>query len=191
MTAMMPDTSTPDEEALAEALHEAVFELPEEMRAYLLIDAACSPDIHVTLDAFPEHARCLFDGEVGGDLAEVGPWLAELRPYGDLWDWFVDECWGRNRGVIIHSRLEFHRLKAHLKKFLMVEREDGEKNFFKYYRPRHLNTFLPLFDLGQRQKFMRGIDAWFTETPEDRRAVLVSRMREDDSLDVERFDLGS
>lgn len=178
-------------DAIQEGLSAAVFEPPEDGRAFLLIDASCRPDIHVTLDAFPERAQCLFDGEVGDDLAEVGPWLAELLPNGDVFEWFVSEGWGRDWGVIIRTEQEFGRLKTHLKKFLMVEREDGEKNFFKFYRPRHLNTFLPLFDQPQRQRFMRGLTAWLAEDPVDHDFILTHRLDDTGKLATERSGLKS
>lgn len=181
---MMMTAPTPDDEALEEGLHAAIFDLPGDMHAYLLIDASCSPDIHVMLDAFPERAQCLFDGEAGEDLAEVGPWLAELRPHGDLFDWFLAEGWGHDWGVIIQTELEFGRLKTHLKKFLKIEREDGEKNFFKFYRPGHLNTFLPLFDSQQRQKFMRGINAWLFEDQARPNHLLSYRLSSDGELNI-------
>lgn len=159
------DARAPGEKPAAwrDRLTTMAFDDDGEGRPFLLLDAAADPAISVYLDAFPEPARCLFDGAVADDLAEVGPWLAEPTRHGDLWDWFLAEGWGRNWGVIARSTLPAPRLKQHLKKFLRVERENGERNYFKFYRPQHLAAYLPGFDGIQTAQFMRGIDAWIVE----------------------------
>ncbi|KIN75113.1 FHA domain-containing protein [Sulfitobacter noctilucae] len=137
------------------------------LKAYLLLDASINPDIAICVEAFSEKARCLFDGAAFEELSEVGPWLVELRRYGDAWDWFVEDGYGNNWGIVIHSRLPLMRLKTQMKKFIKIEDEDGETYFFKYYRPQHLNAYLPAFDAGQRASFMRGIESIYAETHGD------------------------
>lgn len=168
----------PEKEALELALDAVVFdpiEADEQARAkdpelaplqaYLLLDASCSPDIAICAEAFPESARCLFDGQALDDMGDVGPWLIELRRFGDAWDWFVEDGYGQNWGVVIHARVPMARLKTHLKKFLKVETEDGEAYFFKFYRPEHFNTYIPVLDPPQRERFMQVIETVFAETP--------------------------
>ncbi|MFP7675606.1 DUF4123 domain-containing protein [Marivita sp. S0852] len=163
MLSFLPD---PDTQAFRDRLTDLIFEAKGDVRPYLLIDAAADPSIHIHLDAFPEAARCLFDGETGEQLSDVGPWLAKPERHGDLWEWFLDECWGRNSAVIVRTSLPMARLKQHLKKFLRVQRDDGHVMFFKFYRPAHLRSYMPAFDDDQRIAFMKGIDAWFAETEE-------------------------
>lgn len=182
----LPDTSDADVHATgyeAEAWRDHLTKMAFDDalgRPFLLLDAAADPAIHVHLDAFPEPARCLFDGAVADDLAEVGPWLAEPTRHGDLWDWYLEEGWGRDWGVILVSALPAPRLKQHLKKFLNVERENGERNFFKFYRPQHLVAYLPVFDSVQTAQFMRGIDAWIVEADGGR--TVERFMLEDDGI---------
>lgn len=129
-----------------------------------MLDASISPDIAVCSQAFDEPSRCLFDGAAYEELADVGPWLIELRRYGDAFDWFVGDGWGKNWGIVIQTRLPLARLKTHLKKFIKVEDDDdGQTYFFKFYRPEHLKNFLPEFDPDQQQRFMQGIDAVLAE----------------------------
>lgn len=174
-------TGTPDREALALGLEQIVFGPLEEderqrqasdttippLRAFALLDASQSPDIPICLEGFSDPARCLFDGAAYEDMAEVAPWLVELTRYSDAWDWFVEEGYGQNWGILIHSRLELPRLKTHLKKFLKIEDEDGERYFFKYYRPEHFNRYAPGFDDAQRAAFWRGIEAVCAESKGD------------------------
>ena len=183
MTLNLPEalSGSPDQEALALGLEEIVFAPLDEdeqqrqatdttsqpLRAFALLDASQSPDIPILLEGFSDPARCLFDGAAYEDMAEAAPWLVELTRHSDAWDWFVEEGYGRNWGILIHSRLELPRLKTHLKKFLKIEDEDGERYFFKYYRPEHFNRYAPGFDDVQRAAFWRGIEAVYAESKSD------------------------
>ena len=183
----------PEKEAMELGLDAVVFdpiEADKEARgpddgplaAYLMLDASCSADIPVCAEAFAEPARCLFDGQAFEELGDVGPWLIELRRYGDAWDWFVEEGYGNNWGIVIHARLSLSRLKTHLKKFLKVENEDGEVYFFKYYRPEHFNAYIPVLEYDQRARFMRGIETVFAETHGDPGTLLRHRRGSDGGL---------
>lgn len=195
------EASSPDQDALTEGLAEVFFspvepyefardpDQPPPLRAYALIDASQSPDIAVLLEAFDSPARCLFDGDVGEDLAEVAPWLVELTRFDDAWDWFVADGYGKNWGILLHSRLELPRLKTQLKRFLKITDEKGETFFFKYYRPRHLNAYLPVFDDVQMASFMKGIETLFTEGDKDANTLLQYRLKPQGGLALTTHDL--
>lgn len=158
---------TPDyaqEERLA-GLQELLFRRAggEGMQVYALIDAACDPSIHVYLEAFPEPARCLFDGEPGEDLAEVAPWLVELAEHGPVLDWLARDGLGQDWGIFVLSDLSLPRLKARLKRVLKVQADDGKTYLFKYYRPRHLNDFLPTLLPDQLRQMYSGVAAFVAE----------------------------
>ncbi|WP_308917992.1 DUF4123 domain-containing protein [Jannaschia sp. LMIT008] len=182
---VLPDTLLPDPraEAIELALDALAFEagpLPASPGEgvpdlYLLLDAAADPEIATMLDAFDDPARCLFDGQTLDDLRDVGPWLCQPLRHGAAWDWFVEEGWGRNWGVLIRSRLPMAKVKTRMKAFLRVTDEAGEAFFFKFFRPRNLLDYVPGFEDGQRAGFFRGIDAYVAEDPADPgRAVALS-----------------
>ncbi|MEM1373655.1 MAG: DUF4123 domain-containing protein [Pseudomonadota bacterium] len=194
----LPETIAPppEKEAALLALDQLVFEALEKdaarqaenpdgpkdpLRAYLLVDASCDPLIPIHADGFNEETRCLFDGQAFEDLAAVAPWLISLERYGGAWNWYMDEGWGSGWGIVVLSRLPLAKLKSHFKKFIKAEDESGEVYFFKFYRPEHLNTYLPVFDADQRARFLRGIDGILTETLEGAEA-LVHRVGPDASL---------
>ncbi len=126
-------TPSPEQEALVLGLDHLIFAPLEEnerahteaedeeippLRAFALLDASQSSDIPICLEGFSNPARCFFDDEAFEDLAEVAPWLVELTRYSDVWDWFVEEGYGNNWGILIHSCLELPRLKkTQLKKY--------------------------------------------------------------------------
>lgn len=166
----------------AKALEEARDEETPPLKAYALLDASQSSDIPVCLEGFNDPACCLFDGEAGDELGEVAPWLVEITRYSDAWDWFVEDGYGNNWGIIVHSRLGLFRLKTQLKKFLEIEDEDGEIYFFKYYRPEHLNAYLPIFDEQQRLSFMKGVEAIYAEYRADTNMLVRHMLKDDKSL---------
>lgn len=193
----------PEMEAVGLALDKLIFEALEKdkakraeagdeelqpLRAFLLLDASCDALIPFYAENFKEEARCLFDGSAFEDLGEVAPWLIEVERYGEAWDWYVENGWGRNWGVFLLTRLPMANVKRHLKKFLKIEDENGEVMFFKFYRPEHMRTYLPIFDDDQRESFLRGIDGIMTET-EDGSAAIVHRVGQGARLDSVTVDL--
>lgn len=151
----------PDKEARTEALDRILFD--DDRQPFLLVDAAASPEVATYLQGFSDPARCLFDGAVFEDLSEVAPWLVQLSRHGDVFDWFVEAGFGNNWGVFVHSDLPMAKLKTRLKAHLYVYDEEGEKMFFKFYRPRALRDFVPVMADPQRAGFFRGIDAYIVE----------------------------
>ena len=185
----MPALLTPDPEAEAReaALDRILFaEAPEGCATYLLIDAAADPLIATTLEAFPEPARCLFDGQAFEELREVGPWLVQLQRHGRAWAWFLAEGWGRNWGVLLHSPLPLPKLKTRLKASLRVDNGEGGAYFFKYYRPKHLAAYLPAMSPAQAGTMMRGITTYLAEAPGDPSAVLRLVQGEDGTVVQDR-----
>lgn len=195
------DAPSPDHEALVQGLANVFFspvepyefardpDQPPPLRAYALIDASQSPDIAVLLEAFDSPARCLFDGDAGEDLGDVAPWLVELTRLDDAWDWFVEDGYGRNWGILLHSRLEIARFKTQLKRFLKITDDKGDSFFFKYYRPKHLNAYLPVFDAVQIASFMKDIETIFCEGDKDSNTLLQYRLKPQGGLASMTHDL--
>ena len=196
-----PGAKTPEEEALETGLAQVFFspvepyefardpDQPAPLRAYALIDASQNPEIAILLEAFDSPARCLFDGDEADDLAGVAPWLVELTRFDDAWDWFVNEGYGKNWAILIHSRLEMARLKTQLKRFLKITDDEGKTFFFKYYRPKHLNAYLPVFDAVQVESFMRGIELLFAEDDKDANKLVQYRRSPEGKLKALVHDL--
>ena len=168
----------PEREVLELGLDHLIFEPLEEdkqaraaakdeetpaLRAFALLDASQSADIPICLEGFSNPARCLFDGDAFEDLADVAPWLVELTRYSDVWDWLIEEGYGNNWGILIHSRLEIPRLKTQLKKLLQIEGDSGEVYYFKHYRPDHFKDYAPEFEKISGSLFWRDIQAVYTE----------------------------
>lgn len=172
---MIPDYA--QEERLA-GLQELLFRKAgsDELHVYALLDGAQDPSIHIYLQGFPEPARCLFDGEPGEDLAEVAPWLVELSEHGQALDWIAREGVGNDWGIFILSKMTLPRLKARLKQVLKVETDDGKSYYFKYYRPRHLNDYLPIMEGDQLRQMFAGAEAFLAEDRYEPGLMFVHRL---------------
>lgn len=160
-------------------LRALLFDLPdnaegEPVRSYLLLDAAASPEIATYAEAFPEPARCLFDGAAYDDLAEVAPWLIQIEPFGDVLDWYLDKGWGQNWGVFVQTALPLARLKTRLKSHLFVSSEQDGKMFFKFYRPRSLRDYLPAFEPEQLKNFFFKLETYVIEGTEVNEAIRLA-----------------
>lgn len=190
-------SASPEQEALELALDKLIFEpsaagdqdgQPLPLRAYALLDASQSADIPVCLQGFPSPATCLFNGAAYDDLAEVAPWLVELHRYSNVWDWLVEDGFGQNWGIFLHSQLPLPKLKTHLKKFVKIDDPDGVAYYFKYYRPEHLNTYLPVLEPAQAARFFQGVEAIWAESRTEA-GRLHRHCLKDGSLFTETFDL--
>lgn len=88
-----------------------------------------------------EH-RSLYNGRRGESLAAVAPYLVALPPEGELLDRLIAEGWGKSWGVFLTADLPFDDLRRHLRRFLVVEAEDGATFYFRFYDPRVLRPYL-------------------------------------------------
>lgn len=132
-------------------------------RVYLLLDAAQATEIPVCVESLAIRGGCLFQGAMRDELGDVAPWLAEVGPGDDMWDWYLDEGFGRNRGVVLAGPGGFDRVRLALKRSLMIRDENGRSHFFKFYLPKVFNTYVPAFDAAQFSYLMHGLSAVWAE----------------------------
>jgi hypothetical protein len=72
---------------------------------------------------------------------------------------FGNQHWG----VLLQSTADFKSVYLHLKKFLLVKTEAGEKLYFRFYDPRVLPTFLETADEAQLATFFGLIHKFILE----------------------------
>jgi len=64
-----------------------------------------------------------------------------------------------------------------------------ETYFFKFYRPEHLNTFIPMFEPDQQARFMDGIEGILAEKHEVPETLLTHRFDAEAGFSTEDTDL--
>ena len=173
----MTDPADSAAEALLRALGQAC---KPEQRAYLLIDASKSPLIQFLIQARTDQALCLFDGQAFEDLSAYAPWLVPLTGDGlDVFDWFMDEGWGKDWGMFLVAGPDARKVKTILKRSLRVKTEDNRELFFKFYRPSVFNTYLPAMEPAQACYVMRDIAQVWAEDGANPALVHRYAVRED------------
>jgi hypothetical protein len=168
---MSPNDATsigpPDTAAIARVLRAAQGPL------YAVLDAARDGWILSRLMTSTEQYRSLYEGESGDSLAPVAPYLVQLSPGGALLDLLVTEGWGRSWGVYLSSRADFAEVRRHLRRFLIVQHEDGRELYFRFYDPRVMRAFVPSCTLAEARDFFGPLDTIWSEEKEGAEAGML------------------
>ncbi len=141
---------------------------------YAILDGATVkklPDACEDLEA--THA-CLFKGETDPAILVRAPWIMKLEPGEELMEWFIEEGWGRNWGVVaqVPAGTEFEEVVRHFRQFVQVKLPDQKIVFFRYFDPRVLRLFLPTCDAPQLQSLF-ALPALLSCESEDPDVMLV------------------
>lgn len=130
---------------------------------FLLLDAArMHGDIYQAREHNPEHI-CLYEGDSEKFLAAVAPWMFGFEQGSDFATWVLRGARGNSWGIFLRSSAEPVRLYRHLRKFLIVQSEEGKEMYFRYYDPRVLRVFLPTCEPAQLKEFFGPIEAFLAE----------------------------
>jgi hypothetical protein len=128
--------------ALAETLRKAARLQPGE-RLFGVVDGA--QDLELAYDAkchYGQEIISLFVGQMAAGAADVAPYLVPIDPASDyLVAWA--RHWGKNAGILLTTAAEPDRLHAHLREIFVVQDEQDQQFFFRYYDPRVLHAYLP------------------------------------------------
>lgn len=122
-------------------------QLPALLRAeaqplFAVLDAARDAAILDLLAASGEEHRSLYAGRRAERLATVAPYLVRLPPHSPLLDTLISRSWSRSWGFYISCDRSFDELRRHLRRFLVIETEDGQALHFRFYDPRVLRPYL-------------------------------------------------
>jgi Domain of unknown function (DUF4123) len=118
-------------------------------------------------------------------LADTAPYMFEYIAESAFEQWVNAQSWKRYCGILIETADEPNEVHRHLRKFLIVQDEDGKKLYFKYYSPRVLRIFLPTCDTQQLAEFFGPIKFFFMEDEDPNFALKFSL--ENGKLQTERI----
>jgi hypothetical protein len=146
---------------------EALRELSAAMKRgplYALLDAARTDRVLVMLQESVEEYHSLYDGITAVRQAAVAPYLVELREGSGLLSRLVLEGWGDARGIFFTCKRPLRDVRAHLRKLLMVTREEeGDVVYFRFYDPRVISIVLPTCTPRQEAEIFGEISAIYCE----------------------------
>ena len=125
---------------------------------YLLIDCA---GIAGGAERIPRHIfselECLFVGDLGVELADVGPYLGLLRSLDSDVASAVDELLSRQVAILVTPKVitpdggqpTFSEIHRHFRKFNVVYGPENKPLFFRYYDPRVMNLMCHALSTAQ------------------------------------------
>lgn len=123
-----------------------------------VLDACDEPKIPEKVALLGDEAAVsLYSGNAQRDNWAIAPYLVVVDE--QLLDWMKIELGDDPWGLLISSRADLKILRAHLRKFLIVEDPLGNSLYFRYYDPRVLVTFLRTSNFDDVSKFFGPVDS--------------------------------
>ena len=143
-------------------LRQHLFSEPE-TRVFAVLDGASIEGLLDHLyDDEPDFV-CLYRGRLAPDMAEVAPYLVELKPEEPFTRWVLENCWGKHWGIFAASPEGIRTLRQHFRRFTMVQDPDGKHLYFRFYDPRVLRVFLPTCNEAELAEFFGPVVAYVLE----------------------------
>lgn len=158
--------------------------LPLHVKVFAILDGAQDARISYEMDStFCEH-DCLYAGNLPLELQRAAPYVVQLDRDDRLTRWVLENGWGRNWGVFLRTEIGLKNLRKHLRGFLRVKDERGNRLVFRYYDPRVLRVYLPTCTPSELQTVFGPIESFLAEG-EDFREVVEMKLHER-ALDTHR-----
>lgn len=130
---------------------------------WMILDGARSIDIFRMLLACHLEYSCLYSGTVTSELEIAAPYLVQLdHGYKDTHQ-FIRRAWGNSWGVFLRSETSLKKLRRHLREFLIVRDERGNRLVFRYYDPRVLRVYLPTCTKSELRTVFGAVDCFWAE----------------------------
>ncbi|MCE7070777.1 DUF4123 domain-containing protein [Dyadobacter sp. CY327] len=118
----------------------------------------------------------LYPGKGAQDetLLSVAPFLFKYPYTADFEEFLLSDGWGHSWGLWVQSNTEFEELYQHFMRFLIVQTEEGQELYFRFYDPRVLRIFLPTCDQDQLAEFFGPVSQFIMEDEDPAFCVLFS-----------------
>jgi hypothetical protein len=137
---------------------------PKAGHLYAIVDASRGPmTIPPALQAMTHNVACLYRGQALEEYGDDTAWIAEVSPTESVLDWLIDNGFGKRWSIFLRSSLELADIVRHLRKFTMVQDDEETVHFFRFYDPRTLRQYLPVFTPEQVAAFFKDVDALHCE----------------------------
>ena len=155
---------TASEKAL-EALRDSI-DLASGESLCAIVDAA--RDVELAYEAkclYNKEIWNLFESDVAEALADVAPYLIVFDPNEGYLESWISRL-GKSAGILFIAASDPYKLYAHIRSIFIVEDEENQPFFFRFYDPRILRAFLPTCTLDQLDEFFGPVRVWICESAE-------------------------
>ena len=136
--------------------------LERQQPLYAILDAARDRSIKEYLHNSHLPTLNLFEGRHAEMLAEFAPYLTKLPPSHSFLEALTNHAWGNSWGIYFLSQHPVEAILAHLKKQIWAHTPNG-RMLFRFYDPRVLREYLPVFDASTAREFFGPVNAFFME----------------------------
>ena len=158
------------DDQLAQKLAGKIFSEPD-AHVYAVLDGASVPGLVRKLWQTGADHFCLFPGLLEPDMAEVAPYVVELKGDAELTRWILSEGWGRHWGIFAVSPADLRTIRGHLRLLVEACDEEGKPMIFRYYDPRVFRIYMPTCDDDQCEEMFGPVTRYLLED-EDPAALL-------------------
>jgi Domain of unknown function (DUF4123) len=138
---------------------------------YILLDAAKMEQEMDQAKRLNPDFDSLYRGSSEEDLHGVAPYLLKFNSHSNFAAWYFQNGWGDAWGILCKSSWPMNELHKHFRKFLIVQLEDGEELYFRFYDPRVFRAFLPTCDANQIREFFGPISYFIVEDEDPTMAI--------------------
>src|SRR5262249_41651206 len=138
---------------------------------HALLDAARDGAVREALRASGDPFVSLYAGRRARQLDAVAPHLVVFGARSPLLRSLLGDRFGAGWGVLFRAHASLTELRAHFRRFLVVETEDDRTVYFRFYDPRVLPTYIASANEKEVDAFFGPVNAFYVETRA--RSVLV------------------
>jgi len=143
----------------------------EATATFAVIDAARDERIYPAILRADCEWTCLYRGDAAATMAEVAPYLVELEPESRFASWLAARGWGDSWAIFLTSRATLETLRAHFRRFLMVQLPDDRTVYFRFYDPRVLRAYLPTCTPAELAELFGPVETYVVEDGEGEAVV--------------------
>ncbi|MEP7279638.1 MAG: DUF4123 domain-containing protein [Bacteroidota bacterium] len=137
----------------------------------ILIDAAVTGHTIGEGKALNEQFVSLYRGLDDEDIEQVGPYLFSFSAGSAFAHWVIDRVWGGRTGVLIKSSAGLEECLLHFQQHLFKKDGRGKDQYFRFYDPRVLKTYLPACDKNELAGFFGPVEKFIMEGESSEEAV--------------------
>ena len=141
-------------------------DLPTRVNVWAVLDGARDRRIFSAVDRTSQDKCCLYAGDLPWQLQMAAPYLVQLDKDDRLTRYLLEHGWGNSWGVFFRSETSLKNLRHHLRGFLRVRDEAGNRLLFRYYDPRVLRVYLPTCNRAELGTVFGPIERFLIEEPD-------------------------
>jgi hypothetical protein len=136
--------------------------LPAHTAVFAIVDGARDDRIYAAVNGTFLPKDCLYSGDLPWQLQMTAPYLVQLERDDRFTRYLIETGWTSYWATFLRTETSIKQLRRHLREFLRVRDESGNRLIFRYYDPRVLRVYLPTCRPAELDTFFGPISAFIT-----------------------------